>query len=94
MPEWSRPTLFFWRAIWFSPSASFPGLKVDRTGAAIIGAVAMIAFRVVRPSDALRFIDFSTLVLLFSMMLIVGNLRLVGFLSSGMPGSSASAIEA
>jgi Na+/H+ antiporter NhaD/arsenite permease-like protein len=39
----------------------------------------MIAFRVVQPSDALRFIDFSTLVLLFSMMLIVGNLRLVGF---------------
>jgi hypothetical protein len=27
----------------------------------------------------LRFIDFSTLVLLFSMMLVVGNLRLVGF---------------
>jgi Na+/H+ antiporter NhaD/arsenite permease-like protein len=57
----------------------FPGLKIDRPGAAIIGAVAMVAFRVVRPSDALRFIDFSTLVLLFSMMLIVGNLRLVGF---------------
>jgi Na+/H+ antiporter NhaD/arsenite permease-like protein len=57
----------------------FPGLKIDRPGAAIIGAVAMIAFRVVPPSDALRFIDFSTLVLLFSMMLIVGNLRLVGF---------------
>ena len=57
----------------------FPGLKIDRPGAAIIGAVAMIAFRVVQPSDALRFIDFSTLVLLFSMMLIVGNLRRVGF---------------
>jgi Na+/H+ antiporter NhaD/arsenite permease-like protein len=57
----------------------FPGLKVDRPGAAIIGAVAMIAFRVVRPSDSLHFIDFPTLVLLFSMMLIVGNLHLVGF---------------
>jgi len=57
----------------------FPGLKIDRPGAAIIGAVAMIAFRVVRPGDALHFIDFSTLVLLFSMMLIVGNLHLVGF---------------
>jgi len=57
----------------------FPGLKIDRPGAAIIGAVAMFAFRVLRPSDALHFIDFSTLVLLFSMMLIVGNLRLVGF---------------
>jgi len=57
----------------------FPGLKIDRPGAAIIGAVAMIAFRVVRPGEALHFIDFSTLVLLFSMMLIVGNLHLVGF---------------
>jgi Na+/H+ antiporter NhaD/arsenite permease-like protein len=57
----------------------FPGLKIDRPGAAIIGAVAMIAFRVLRPSDSLHFIDFSTLVLLFSMMLIVGNLHLVGF---------------
>ncbi|HZQ25030.1 MAG TPA: anion transporter [Terriglobales bacterium] len=57
----------------------FPGLKVDRTGAAIIGAVAMVAFRVVRPGEALQFIDFGTVVLLFSMMLIVGNLHLVGF---------------
>jgi len=57
----------------------FPGLKIDRPAAGIIGAVAMIACRVVHPSDALRYIDFSTLVLLFSMMLIVGNLHLVGF---------------
>jgi len=57
----------------------FPGLKIDRPGAAIVGAVAMVATRVVRADDALRFIDFPTLVLLFSMMLIVGNLHLVGF---------------
>jgi Na+/H+ antiporter NhaD/arsenite permease-like protein len=57
----------------------FPGMKIDRPGAAIIGAVLMVVFRIVPPRDALRFIDFGTLVLLFSMMLIVGNLRLVGF---------------
>jgi Na+/H+ antiporter NhaD/arsenite permease-like protein len=57
----------------------FPGLKIDRTGAAIIGAVAMVAFRIVQPDQALQFINFSTIVLLFSMMLIVGNLHLVGF---------------
>lgn len=57
----------------------FPGLKIDRPGAAIIGAVAMIAFKVVPATDSLQFIDFSTLVLLFSMMLIVSNLRVVGF---------------
>jgi Na+/H+ antiporter NhaD/arsenite permease-like protein len=57
----------------------FPGLKVDRTGAAIIGAVAMVAFRIVPARQALHFIDFDTVVLLFSMMLIVGNLHLAGF---------------
>jgi Na+/H+ antiporter NhaD/arsenite permease-like protein len=57
----------------------FPGLKVDRPGAAIIGAVLMFAARIVRPEEGLRFIDFPTVVLLFSMMLIVGNLHLVGF---------------
>jgi Na+/H+ antiporter NhaD/arsenite permease-like protein len=57
----------------------FPGLKIDRPGAAIIGAVAMVAARIVRPREALHFIDFGTIVLLFSMMLIVGHLHLVGF---------------
>lgn len=57
----------------------FPGLKIDRPAAAIIGAVAMVAFRFVRPSDALRLIDFPTIVLLFSMMMIVGSLHLAGF---------------
>ena len=57
----------------------FPGLKIDRPGAAIIGAVAMVAFRIVQPSQALRFIDFGTIVLLFAMMLIIANLHLVGF---------------
>src|SRR5215475_4101416 len=57
----------------------FPGLKIDRTGAAIIGAVGMVAFRIVRPADALHHVNFQTIVLLFSMMLLVGNLHLVGF---------------
>jgi Na+/H+ antiporter NhaD/arsenite permease-like protein len=57
----------------------FPGLKIDRPGAAIIGAVAMVAFKIVPPRGALGFIDFSTIVLLFSMMVIVGSLHLAGF---------------
>ncbi len=57
----------------------FPGMKIDRPGAAIIGAVLMVAVGIVRPSQALRFIDFKTIVLLFSMMLIVAYLRLGGF---------------
>jgi Na+/H+ antiporter NhaD/arsenite permease-like protein len=57
----------------------FPGLKIDRPGAAIIGAVGMVAFRIVQPADTLRFINFPTIVLLFAMMLIVGTLHVVGF---------------
>ena len=57
----------------------FPGLKIDRPGAAIIGAVLMVAVRIMSAQQALQAIDFSTIVLLFSMMLIVANLHLGGF---------------
>src|SRR6195256_5350138 len=57
----------------------FPGLKIDRTGAAIIGAIAMVVFRVVPGEQAIRAVDFSTIVLLFAMMLVVGGLKLAGF---------------
>lgn len=57
----------------------FPGLKIDRTGMAIIGAVLMVALGVVTARQALDSIDFATLVLLFAMMLVVGCLRLAGF---------------
>ncbi len=56
-----------------------PGMKIDRPGMAIIGAVLMVAFGVVSAQQALGSIDFATLVLLFSMMLVVGCLRLSGF---------------
>lgn len=39
----------------------------------------MVAFRIVGPPEALRSIDFPTIVLLFSMMLVVANLRVGGF---------------
>jgi Na+/H+ antiporter NhaD/arsenite permease-like protein len=57
----------------------FPGLKIDRPGAAIIGAVLMVAFRIMTAQQALRAIDFATIVLLFSMSLIVAHLHLGGF---------------
>jgi Na+/H+ antiporter NhaD/arsenite permease-like protein len=57
----------------------FPWMKIDRPGAAVIGAVLMVAFGIVGATEALASIDFTTVVLLFSMMLIAGNLRVVGF---------------
>jgi Na+/H+ antiporter NhaD/arsenite permease-like protein len=56
----------------------FPGTKIDRPAAAIIGAVLMVALRIVNGVQAIRAVDFATIVLLFSMMLIVGYLRLAG----------------
>ena len=57
----------------------FPWMKIDRPGAAIIGAVLMVSFRIVGGREALASVDFATVVLLFAMMLIVGSLRLAGF---------------
>ncbi|MGE0405208.1 MAG: SLC13 family permease, partial [Candidatus Korobacteraceae bacterium] len=44
-----------------------------------IGAVLMVAARIVTPAEALAAVDFPTIVLLLGMMLVVGNLRLSGF---------------
>lgn len=46
---------------------------------AIIGAALVFAFRLLTPVQAIRSIDYATLVLLFSMMLIVASLHLAGF---------------
>jgi Na+/H+ antiporter NhaD/arsenite permease-like protein len=56
-----------------------PGFRVDRTGAAIIGAGLMIAFGVLTMDEAIRSVNFETLILLFGMMIVVANLRLSGF---------------
>ncbi len=56
-----------------------PGTKIDRPAMAVIGAVLMFAFGVLSPRPAIDSIDFTTLVLLFSMMLIVASLHLSGF---------------
>ncbi|MGE5489454.1 MAG: anion transporter [bacterium] len=56
-----------------------PGFRVDRTGAAIIGATLMVAFNVLTLQEAYAAVDFDTIVLLFGMMIVVANLRLSGF---------------
>jgi Na+/H+ antiporter NhaD/arsenite permease-like protein len=56
-----------------------PGLRIDRAGAAVVGAALMVALRVLTPEQAYSAIDLPTLVLLFGMMILVGHLRLAGF---------------
>src|SRR5258706_6323270 len=59
-----------------------PGFRVDRTGAAIIGASLMIGFNVLSMEEAFRSINYETILLLFGMMIVVANLRLSGFFAA------------
>lgn len=56
-----------------------PIFRVDRAGAAIIGAVAMVGLGVVSYGEAAAAVDYRTIVILFAMMIIVANLKLAGF---------------
>ena len=56
-----------------------PGLRLDRAGAALIGASLMVGLHVLSVEDAARAIDMNTLVLLLGMMILVANLKLSGF---------------
>ena len=59
-----------------------PYLKIDRTGAAIVGATLMVASGVISLDDAYRHIDFRTLVLLFGMMVLIAHLQMARFFSA------------
>src|SRR5215831_12461184 len=59
----------------------WPGLRVDRTGVAIIGGTLMVLTGVLPWNEAVRAVDAHTLVLLFGMMVVAAYLRLSGFFS-------------
>jgi Na+/H+ antiporter NhaD/arsenite permease-like protein len=56
-----------------------PGFRIDRTGAAIIGASFMLGVNALSLDEAYRAINFDTIILLFGMMIVVANLELSGF---------------
>ena len=56
-----------------------PGFRLDRAGAALIGASLMVGAGVLSLEEAYRAVDLNTLVLLLGMMILVANLRLAGF---------------
>ncbi|MBI2422955.1 MAG: anion transporter [Candidatus Hydrogenedentes bacterium] len=60
----------------------FPRLAMDRTGIALLGAVALIAGAAVTPEDAWRAIDPATIALLFGLMVVSAQFRLGGFYSA------------
>ena len=69
----------------------FPGLRLDRTGAALAGAACMVVTGVLTLNEAYQALDFNTLTLLLGMMIVVANLRLSGLfrLASGWVATHA-----
>ena len=56
-----------------------PGLMLDRTGIALLGAIAMIASGAVPLTEAMAAIDLPTIILLYALMVLSARLRLGGF---------------
>jgi Na+/H+ antiporter NhaD/arsenite permease-like protein len=56
-----------------------PVLRLDRAGAALLGAALMVAAGVLTLEQAQHAIDLDTITLLLGMMIVVANLRLSGF---------------
>jgi Na+/H+ antiporter NhaD/arsenite permease-like protein len=56
-----------------------PGFRLDRAGAALVGASLMVAAGALPLEDAPKAIDFDTIILLLGVMIVVANLRLSGF---------------
>lgn len=57
----------------------WPGLKVDRTGIAVLGAIVLYSTGIVSNSEALRAIDFPTLIVLFGLMVLSAQFAACGF---------------
>ena len=55
-----------------------PGLRLDRAGAALVGASLMVASGSLSLEEAYRAIDLDTIALLLGMMIVVANLRFAG----------------
>ncbi len=58
-----------------------PYLQLDRTGVALLGAIALVGLGVLDPEEAASAIHLPTLLLLFSFMVISAQMRLGGFYS-------------
>lgn len=58
---------------------TLPGFKVDRTGAAIIGAMAMMTIGSITPPKAWMAIDYGTIGMLFGLMVVSASFVVSGF---------------
>ena len=56
-----------------------PGFRIDRAGAALLGASLMVACGALSLDEAYKSIDLDTITLLLGMMILTAHLRLAGF---------------
>jgi Na+/H+ antiporter NhaD/arsenite permease-like protein len=63
-------------------AGKLPGLALDRTGVALLGAIAMVSLGALPFDDAWASVDMSTIYLLFALMVLSSQLRLAGFYSA------------
>jgi len=87
--ESAVPIAIFALTYFVIAAGKLPRLRLDRVGAALAGAVAMVAIGGLGEREALAAVDFPTLGLLLGMMIVVANLRL-----SGALGAAARALIA
>jgi len=66
-----------------------PGLKLNRAGIALLGAIAMMIFGGVTTADVISYVNWPTIFLLFGFFVISAQLRLSGFYDRVANGISA-----
>ncbi|MGO9572671.1 MAG: SLC13 family permease [Desulfomonilaceae bacterium] len=77
-PEIIAATIFF-LAYTGIALGSIPGLAIDRTGIALLGAIAMLATGILNDNEAFKAIDAPTVLLLYSLMVLSAQFTLGGF---------------
>jgi Na+/H+ antiporter NhaD/arsenite permease-like protein len=78
-PTLIAAVLIFGATYAFVAVGKIPIYRIDRAGAALLGASLMVGTGVLSAAEAYRAIDFDTITLLLGMMIVVANLRICGF---------------
>ena len=77
-PEIIAATIFFLTYTGIA-LGSIPGLAIDRTGIALLGAIAMLVTGILNDNEAFKAIDAPTILLLYSLMVLSAQFTLGGF---------------
>ncbi len=93
LPESAAPAVLVIFALTYAGIAvgHVPGLKLNRTGIALLGAIAMMIFAGVTTADVIGYINWPTILLLFGFFVLSAQLRLSGFFDRVAAGVSGAA---